>query len=100
VHTSFRVDDSDNIGGGTPPCARTELIAMNELYARPIGRPPSFLELISPGCGSLWLDRVRNRQPSVEADQFWNQVEIRVLGHKAKAVVLFDPIFPADPFTR
>jgi tetratricopeptide (TPR) repeat protein len=47
-----------------------------------------------------WLDRFRNRQPSTDPNQFWDELEIRLLRSEAEAVVLYDPIFPADPFAH
>jgi len=47
-----------------------------------------------------WLDRLRNRQPSTDPDQFWDELEIRLLRTEAEAVILYDPVFPADPFAR
>jgi tetratricopeptide (TPR) repeat protein len=47
-----------------------------------------------------WLDRLRNRQPSADPAQFWNELEIRLLRSEAEAVILYDPIFPADPFVH
>jgi tetratricopeptide (TPR) repeat protein len=44
------------------------------------------------------LDRCRDRQPSSHPAAFWNEIEIRLLRSEAEAVVLWDPIFPADPF--
>jgi hypothetical protein len=46
----------------------------------------------------LWLDRFRNYQPSADPNQFWEELEIRLLRNEAEAVVLYDPVFPADPF--
>ena len=45
-----------------------------------------------------YLERLRSRQPSTDPNQFWNEVEIRLLKSEAEATVLYDPIFPADPF--
>jgi tetratricopeptide (TPR) repeat protein len=47
-----------------------------------------------------WLDRIRNRQPSTDPDQFWAELELRLLRSEAEAVILYDPIFPADPFAH
>jgi WD40 repeat protein/serine/threonine protein kinase/tetratricopeptide (TPR) repeat protein len=46
-----------------------------------------------------WLDRLRKHQPAAPA-QFWDELEIRLLRSEAEAVILYDPIFPADPFAR
>ena len=45
-----------------------------------------------------WLDRFRSHQPNADPNNFWNELEIRLLRNEADAVVVYDPIFPADPF--
>jgi hypothetical protein len=45
-----------------------------------------------------WLDRFRDRRPNLDPSAFWGELEIRLLRAEAEAVVLWDPIFPADPF--
>jgi tetratricopeptide (TPR) repeat protein len=47
-----------------------------------------------------WLDRFRDRQPSRHPAAFWNELEIRLLRSEAEAVILYDPIFPDDPFAH
>jgi tetratricopeptide (TPR) repeat protein/tRNA A-37 threonylcarbamoyl transferase component Bud32 len=47
-----------------------------------------------------WLDRLRTREPNTDPDEFWNELEIRLLCSEAEAVILYDPIFPADPFAH
>ena len=47
-----------------------------------------------------WLDRLRNRRPSTDPDRFWEELEIRLLRSEAEAVILYDPVFPADPFAH
>ena len=47
-----------------------------------------------------WLDRLRNRQPSTNPDRFWDELEIRLLRSEAEALIIYDPVFPADPFAR
>jgi tetratricopeptide (TPR) repeat protein len=47
-----------------------------------------------------WLDRLRDRQPSADPAQFWNELEIRLMRGEAEAVILYDPVFPADPFAK
>jgi hypothetical protein len=47
-----------------------------------------------------WLDRLRNHRPTADRDQFWQQMEIRLLRSEAEALILYDPAFPADPFAR
>jgi tetratricopeptide (TPR) repeat protein len=47
-----------------------------------------------------WLDRFRNYQPNSDPNQFWQELETRLLRGEAEAVVLYDPIFPADPFAH
>jgi len=50
----------------------------------------------------FYLVVTSSRQPSADADpdEFWNEVEIRLLQNEAEATILYDPIFPADPFRR
>jgi tetratricopeptide (TPR) repeat protein len=47
-----------------------------------------------------WLDRFRDYQPTGSLDQFSNELGIRLLRSEAEAVVLYDPVFPDDPFAR
>jgi WD40 repeat protein/tRNA A-37 threonylcarbamoyl transferase component Bud32/tetratricopeptide (TPR) repeat protein len=47
-----------------------------------------------------WLDRLRERQPSTDPDEFWGELEIRLLRSEAEAVILYDPEFPVDPFAH
>jgi WD40 repeat protein/tetratricopeptide (TPR) repeat protein len=46
------------------------------------------------------LDLLRGHQPSSDPNHFWNELEIRLLRSEAEAVVLYDPVFPADPFAH
>jgi tetratricopeptide (TPR) repeat protein len=46
------------------------------------------------------LDRVPERSPNLRPSAFWGELEIRLLRAEAEAVVLWDPIFPADPFAH
>jgi tetratricopeptide (TPR) repeat protein len=45
-----------------------------------------------------WLGRFRDGSPGLAPRDFWDELEIRLLRTEAEAVVLWDPIFPADPF--
>jgi WD40 repeat protein/serine/threonine protein kinase len=45
-----------------------------------------------------WLDRFRDSGSSAAPGELWSHLEIRRLRAEAEAVVLWDPIFPADPF--
>jgi Flp pilus assembly protein TadD len=45
-----------------------------------------------------WLNRLRNHQPSDDPNKFWDELEIRLLRSEAEAVILYDPVFPANPF--
>jgi hypothetical protein len=45
-----------------------------------------------------WLDRLRTYQPDGSDGAYWNELEICLLRREAEAVILYDPIFPADPF--
>jgi hypothetical protein len=55
-----------------------------------------------------WLDRSRDGRPddantprrANDPDAFWEDLEIRLLVREAEAVILYDSIFPADPFAR
>ncbi|MFI5455093.1 MAG: tetratricopeptide repeat protein [Isosphaerales bacterium] len=47
-----------------------------------------------------WLERLRNHQPSADPTQFWTELEIHLLRSEAEAVILYDPVFPADPFAH
>jgi len=47
-----------------------------------------------------WLDRLREHQPSMAPDQFWYELEVRLLRGEAESVILYDPVFPDDPFAR
>jgi tetratricopeptide (TPR) repeat protein len=47
-----------------------------------------------------WLDRLQNHQPSADAAEFWKELEVRLLRSEAEAVILYDLIFPADPFAH
>jgi WD40 repeat protein/serine/threonine protein kinase len=47
-----------------------------------------------------WLERLRRRAPasSTEFGSPWDSLEVDVLEREAEAVVLFDPVFPVNPF--
>jgi eukaryotic-like serine/threonine-protein kinase len=45
-----------------------------------------------------WLEKLRIRRPSTDPRRLWVELEIRLLSREAEVVILFDPIFPADPF--
>jgi tetratricopeptide (TPR) repeat protein len=45
-----------------------------------------------------WLDRFHDRSPSLNPDAISSDLAIRLLRAEAEAVVLWDPVFPADPF--
>jgi tetratricopeptide (TPR) repeat protein len=47
-----------------------------------------------------WLDRLRERQPIADPAQFWDELELRLLRSEAEALILYDPVFPADPFAH
>jgi tetratricopeptide (TPR) repeat protein len=47
-----------------------------------------------------WLERMGDYQPSESPSRFTRELEIRLLRSEAEAVVLFDPVFPADPFAH
>jgi hypothetical protein len=45
-----------------------------------------------------WRLMLRSSQP--EPEVFWDELEIRLLRSEAEAVVLYDPIFPSNPFAH
>jgi len=47
-----------------------------------------------------WLDRFRTYRANEKPDAFWQELEIRLLRNEAEALILYDPIFPRDPFTH
>jgi WD40 repeat protein/serine/threonine protein kinase/tetratricopeptide (TPR) repeat protein len=47
-----------------------------------------------------WLDRLRTYQPNGSDGAYWNELEIHLLRRDAEAVILYDPIFPTDPFAH
>jgi tetratricopeptide (TPR) repeat protein len=47
-----------------------------------------------------WLDRLRENQPGTELLGSWYELEVRLLRSEAEAVILYDPVFPDDPFAR
>ena len=47
-----------------------------------------------------WLNRLRYRLPSDDPNRFWEELELGLLRSEAEAVILYDPIFPADPFAH
>jgi len=46
------------------------------------------------------LESLRSSPPSTDPNQFWTELEIRLLRSEAEATILYDPIFPADPFAH
>jgi tetratricopeptide (TPR) repeat protein len=47
-----------------------------------------------------WLERLRAHQPSTDPALFWYELEVRLLRSEAEAVILYDPVFPEDPFAN
>jgi tetratricopeptide (TPR) repeat protein len=47
-----------------------------------------------------WLDRLREHRPSEDPERFWDELEVRLLRSEAEALILYDPEFPDDPFSR
>src|SRR5262249_43360858 len=45
-----------------------------------------------------WIDKLRYYHPRSDPDNFWGDLQIRQLQSEAEAVILYDPVFPADPF--
>jgi hypothetical protein len=47
-----------------------------------------------------YLELLRSRPWSTNPGEFWNHLEIHLLRSEAEATIVYDPIFPADPFAR
>jgi hypothetical protein len=46
------------------------------------------------------LERVQDNQPGDDTPGFMFSLQIRFLKREAEAEILYDPIFPADPFVQ
>ncbi len=58
------------------------------------------MTLTHHGKARRWLERLQDRQPSTDPNQFREELEILLLRSEVEAVILYDPVFPADPFAR
>jgi hypothetical protein len=47
-----------------------------------------------------WLDRFQSYRANEDFDASWDELQIRLLRSEAEALVLYDPIFPSDPFAH
>jgi hypothetical protein len=47
-----------------------------------------------------WLERLRNYQPSANLVQWSDELAISLVRRETEAVVLYDPVFPDDPFAH
>jgi WD40 repeat protein/Flp pilus assembly protein TadD len=47
-----------------------------------------------------WLDRFRDRPPNPAPDRMWDELEIRLMRGEAEALILYDPVFPSNPFAN
>ncbi len=47
-----------------------------------------------------WLERLPTFKAANTPIKFWEEQRMKIHSAEAEAVVLFDPIFPADPFAR
>jgi tetratricopeptide (TPR) repeat protein len=47
-----------------------------------------------------WLNRLHDHLTSNDPNEFWDELAIRLLRSEAEAVILYDPVFPADPFAH
>ena len=72
---------------------RSPLVAFLAMANQAHGRPAE---------ARRWLDRLRTRTviPSGDWNVPWDELEVSNLQREAEAVVLLDPVFPADPFKR
>ncbi len=83
-----RLDESLRLRDGTDRPERNAYLAM--AHAR-LGHRAEALR---------WLDRLRNHQSSIDPADFASELQVRFQRREAEAVVLYDPIFPADPFAH
>jgi WD40 repeat protein/tetratricopeptide (TPR) repeat protein len=47
-----------------------------------------------------WLERLQSYRPSDDPRRPWDELEIRLLRSEAEALILYDPVFPANPFAH
>jgi Flp pilus assembly protein TadD len=47
-----------------------------------------------------WLERIRTYRPKERTQDAWIELEIHLLRGEAESVILYDPAFPFDPFSR
>jgi uncharacterized protein HemY len=47
-----------------------------------------------------WLQKLRRHHPTQQPNSFWSELELRLFTSEAEAVILYDPIFPTDPFAH
>jgi tetratricopeptide (TPR) repeat protein len=47
-----------------------------------------------------WLEYLRGHQASAEPALFWNELQVQYHLIEAEAVVVYDPVFPADVFAH
>jgi tetratricopeptide (TPR) repeat protein len=47
-----------------------------------------------------WLERLRDDQAIADPARPWVELELRLLRSEAEAVILYDPVFPNDPFAH
>jgi serine/threonine protein kinase/tetratricopeptide (TPR) repeat protein len=45
-----------------------------------------------------WLKRLRARKPDEGQEDFWDALALEIFQTEAEALVMYDPVFPADPF--
>jgi tetratricopeptide (TPR) repeat protein len=83
-----RLEEGIRLGGGESPPEDWAFLAMAH---HRLGHRDDALR---------WLDRLREHQPSTGPAQFWDELAIRLLRSEAEAVILYDPVFPDDPFAR
>jgi hypothetical protein len=47
-----------------------------------------------------WLNKTGDRKANPDPNAVWEELEISLLRSEAEAVILYDPVFPADPFAH
>ena len=47
-----------------------------------------------------WLNTARDRKADPDPNAVWEDLEVDLLQSEAEGVILYDPVFPADPFAH
>lgn len=63
-------------------------------------RSLAHIRLGDRGEARRWLDKSREGVVARSTVAVWDELELRLLQTESEAVILYDPIFPADPFAH